>query len=265
MGAHVMKKGAHVMKKIILATAVFAAVSAGQALAKVKPKVPPPPPPVYSWAGFYLGGNVGYSWGHQGDNLLNDVGMPVQTNAVNLNGVIGGGQIGYNWQSGQTVYGIEADIEGSGQTGNGNPVFTHPAGATFCNGQVACFPAGVAATLANTDALNWFGTVRGRLGWAMDRWLPYVTGGWAYGEGTISGTTTTTIPSTNSFSASHFYSGWTVGGGLEWAFSDHWTAKAEYLYINFGNGPTVAASPKLSIAGGNLTDSIGRVGLNYKF
>ena len=130
---------------------------------------------------------------------------------------------------------------------------------------MACFPVGVAATLANTDALNWFGTVRGRLGWAMDRWLPYVTGGWAYGEGTVSGVTTTTIPSSNTFSASQFYSGWTVGGGLEWAFLDHWTARVEYLYIDFGNGPTVAASAKLSIAGGVLTDNIVRGGVNYKF
>jgi outer membrane immunogenic protein len=254
-------------KKFLTAAFVLSIAAAGPALAKAKPKVvpPPPPAPIYNWAGFYLGGNVGYSWGRQGDRLLNDVGTPVEGNTANLDGVIGGGQIGYNWQFDKTVLGIEADLDASGQTGNGNPLFTHPPGTTFCNGQVACFPGGVGATLANTDKLNWFGTVRGRLGWAVDRWLPYVTGGWAYGQGTISGTTTTTIPTTNTFSGSQNYSGWTIGGGLEWAFLDHWTARAEYLYINFGNGPTVAASARLSIAGGNLIDNIGRAGLNYKF
>jgi outer membrane immunogenic protein len=254
-------------KKFLIAAAAFATVLAGPALAKAKPKVAPPPPPpaVYSWAGFYLGGNVGYSWGRQGNSLLNDVGTPVQANTVNLNGVVGGGQIGYNWQSGQTVLGIEADINASGQQGSGNPVFAHPPGATLCNGQVNCFGGGIGATFTNTNKLDWFGTVRGRVGWAMDRWLPYVTGGWAYGQGTISGTTTTTVPTTNTFSASQNYSGWTIGGGLEWAFLDHWSAKAEYLYINFGNGPTVATSPKLSIAGGNMIDNIIRAGVNYKF
>ena len=95
-------------------------------------------------------------------------------------------------------------------------------------------------------------------------WLPYVTGGWAYGHGEISGTTTIGAAST-SFSASQDYSGWTVGGGVEWAFADHWSAKAEYLYIDFGDGPTVAVSPLLNIVSGSMKDNIARAGVNYKF
>jgi outer membrane immunogenic protein len=102
----------------------------------------------------------------------------------------------------------------------------------------------------------------------MDRWLPYVTGGWAFGHGTLSGTGTTIPAGTGlAFSASHDYSGWTVGGGLEWAFANHWSAKAEYLYIDFGDGPTVIANTAgtLAIVSGKMTDNIGRLGINYKF
>lgn len=67
------------------------------------------------------------------------------------------------------------------------------------------------------------------------------------------------------FSALQTYNGWTVGAGLEWAFANNWSAKVEYLYINFGNGPTVAATAKLSIADGNMADNIGRVGVNCRF
>ncbi len=67
------------------------------------------------------------------------------------------------------------------------------------------------------------------------------------------------------FSGSNTYSGWTVGGGVEWAFMDRWSAKLEYLYIDFGNGPSVAMTPVLSIVSGKLTDNIVRLGINYKF
>lgn len=137
-------------------------------------------------------------------------------------------------------------------------------GGGFCTN--LC-PAGVATSY--TDKLDWFGTVRGRVGYAMGatgNWLPYLTGGWAYGNGEISGTTVSGAVITP-FSASEDYSGWTVGGGLEWAFMDHWSAKAEYLYIDFGSGPTVTvnATGTLAIASGHMTDNIARLGVNYKF
>ena len=114
-----------------------------------------------------------------------------------------------------------------------------------------------------TDKLDWFGTVRSRVGWASDRWLPYLTGGWAYGHGSISGTSTGGVAST--FSGSKTYSGWTIGGGLEYAYNNHWSTKVEYLYIDFGNGPTVPVTAALNVVSGKLTDNILRVGVNYKF
>jgi|SRR5450759_2391188 outer membrane immunogenic protein len=104
--------------------------------------------------------------------------------------------------------------------------------------------------------------------YCASNWLPYVTGGWAYGHGEISGTTTFGGVAT-AFSGSQDYSGWTVGGGVEWAFLNNWSAKVEYLYIDFGNGSTVAGGPTTSgavnIVSGRMTDNIVRGGINYKF
>jgi outer membrane immunogenic protein len=197
--------------------------------------------PPYNWTGFYVGGNIGYSWGKQDLSLVG--GFPL--GSPNINGVIGGGQIGYNWQMNQLVLGLEADIQGSGQKGDGS---------------LTTAPGIVPSTVFSfTEKLDWFGTVRGRAGYAMDRWLPYVTGGWAYGHGSLSAGATGFGPLA-AVSASSTYSGWTVGGGIEWAFMNNWSAKAEYLYIDFGNGPAVSA-----FVSGKMTDNIARLGVNYHF
>ena len=214
--------------------------------------------PMYNWTGFYVGLNAGYSWGSQDNAAVTTAGTTLFSNSDHLNGFVGGGQIGYNWQVNQWVFGLEADFQGSGQKADG----------AFLIAPVGFFANVPASTsVAYSDKLDWFGTVRGRIGYAMGttgNWLPYVTGGWAYGHGEISGTTTIGAAST-SFSASQDYSGWTVGGGVEWAFADHWSAKAEYLYIDFGDGPTVAVSPLLNIVSGSMKDNIARAGVNYKF
>ena len=216
--------------------------------------------PLYNWTGFYVGSNAGYSWGSQDNSLVTSTGVTVQSNSDHLNGFVGGGQIGYNWQVNQWVFGLEADFQGSGQKADGSLLLP---GSGF---NILVIPT---TSIAYTDKLDWFGTVRGRVGYAMgDRgtWLPYLTGGWAYGHGSVSGTTTFGATAT-SFSGSQDYSGWTVGGGVEWAFADHWSAKVEYLYIDFGNGPTLAANATgtLNIVSGTMTDNIVRAGVNYKF
>jgi len=128
----------------------------------------------------------------------------------------------------------------------------------------AAAPPTVTVTNSYTDKLEWFGTVRGRLGWAFDRWMPYITGGWAYGHGEINGTSTVGALAT-AFSTSQNYSGWTIGGGVEWAFANNWSAKAEYLYIDFGDGPTVPITTGVNVVSGKMTDNIVRIGVNYKF
>ena len=245
------------MRRFGLTLLGLMALVGSAAAADMPVKVPVKAPvvvPLYNWTGFYVGGNVGYSWGKQ-DNSLVTGGVTVFTNSDSINGIIGGGQIGYNWQFNQIVLGVEADFQGSGQKGDGT--------FTLAAHQRHLSPISPASTIAYTDKLDWFGTVRGRIGYAFDRWLPYVTGGWAYGHGSMSGSSTGGIVTT--FSGSNNYSGWTVGGGLEYAFMDHWSAKAEYLYINFGNGPTIAITPVLNLVSGRMTDNIARLGINYKF
>jgi outer membrane immunogenic protein len=262
------KTGATSMHRYFMSSAVALALST--AVACAADLGAPAPAPIYtkapmiapwSWTGFYLGGNVGYSWGNQSATVTDLSGDPLASSGSNLNGVIGGGQIGYNYQINSIVLGIEADIQGSGQKGDGS--FGLP-GSPCGPNVIACFP--TPATLGDdTDKLAWFGTVRGRLGYAAGRLLPYVTGGWAYGNGTVSGTTTTGSTATTYSSSTNYTEGWTVGGGLEWAFADHWSAKFEYLYIDFGNGPIVPISPTLNLTTGHMTDNIGRVGVNYRF
>jgi outer membrane immunogenic protein len=246
---------------LVVATAVFGFASIASA-ADLPTKAPmytkaPVMAPVYNWTGFYVGGNVGYSWGSQDTSLVSG-GATLFSDTVHPDGVIGGGQLGYNWQVNQWVLGLEADFQGSGQKDDGT---------YFDPGCCAIAVIRPAASVAYTDKLDWFGTVRGRIGYAMGatgNWLPYVTAGWAFGHGEISGTTTSGAVVT-SFSGSQDYSGWTVGGGVEWAFQNNWSAKFEYLYVDFGNGPTVPASAALTLVSGKMTDNIVRLGVNYKF
>jgi outer membrane immunogenic protein len=213
--------------------------------------------PMYNWTGFYVGANFGYSWGSQDTSLVSG-GATLFSEGVHPEGVIAGDQIGYNWQVNQWVFGLEADFQGSGQKDDGN---------YFDPGCCAIALIRPAASVAYTDRLDWFGTVRGRIGYAMGatgNWLPYVTAGWAYGFGKISGTTSSGGVAT-SFSGSQDYSGWTAGGGVEWAFANNWSAKVEYLYIDFGDGPTVPVSLALTAVSGKMTDNIVRAGINYKF
>ena len=242
---------------------IFAALEFGgvASAADLPVKVKAPPPPVYyNWTGVYAGVNLGGSWGRQCAEIF-DGGIPVASACDHMNGVIGGGQIGYNWQfapwfgwGNGTVLGLEGDFQGSSEKTDDNFGF---AGFTSAG---TTFPA-VSGTF--TDRLQWFGTIRGRAGIAFDRWLPYVTGGWAYGHRTLD---------IGGFSTSNTLTdGWTVGGGFEWAFWQNWTAKFEYLYIDFGNrdpditGLVFPPPTSLTLTTGHLRDHIARAGVNYKF
>ena len=230
-------------------------------------KAPPmaPLPVAFNWTGFYVGLNVGGSWGHQ-DVTFNGP-AAIITDRDHLNGVIGGGQIGYNWQGPGSpwVFGIEADIQGSGQkTDNG--AFSTPNIPRFC--ALAPCPPTPGDSIGFENKLEWFGTVRGRIGYAIgDRgtWLPYVTGGLAYGETKISGSGTLLGGTTVAFSQSDTRVGWTVGAGIEWAFADRWSAKLEYLFMDLGSDPSIALSPTTTITTGRMTDNIARVGVNLRF
>ncbi|QGM45794.1 outer membrane protein [Methylocystis heyeri] len=218
------------MKKTLLgATVVALALAAAPALAADLPlrKEAPayaPPPPVLTWNGFYAGVNIGGGWSANNNN--NNWGW---ANNNTASGVVGGGQVGYNFQWNSFLLGVETDFQGTSisRDNNNAALFlfgsASPFGSPFIPG--ASFGAG-AGFLPSSESLPWFGTVRGRLGYLVTpTLLIYGTGGFAYGEvnaGWISNTRT----------------GWSAGGGVEWMFMPNWSAKIEYLYTDLSSGGT---------------------------
>jgi len=267
------------MKKLLTATTAlvaFAAVASAQAADLTPPQVfkAPPPAPWYDWTGFYIGANGGYSWG-QSSTTITAPGLAAFSGSQNVDGLLCGVQIGYNWQFNHNwVLGLEADIQGTGQEGStGLPtVITVPTIA------ILALPT-TTTTGSFSQSLPWFGTVRGRLGVEpADRLLLYVTGGLAYGEVQSSTSVTTTTgfagapplaTTTAAANASNIQVGWTAGAGLEWAFTGRWSAKLEYLYVDLGTFTNTFAGlppayPTLT-ASSHFTDNIFRVGINYNF
>jgi len=167
----------------------------------------------YSWAGPYLGGNLGYQWGSVGNN------------PTNPSGFVGGIQGGYNWQTGPWVFGVEADLQLTGADDTFAPwKFSNP----------------------------WFGTVRGRAGYAFSNVLFYGTAGLAFGE--LKGVTF------GGLSESHSTLGWTIGAGTEFGLTQNWTAKIEYLYVDLDNSNFVITGAKNDYRFGLI-----RAGVNFHF
>lgn len=225
----------HLISKLLTMTTFIVgaatAASAADMPNRMATKSPAYAVPAYNWTGFYAGLNVGGGWG--------------SSTGSNFSGVIGGGQLGYNWQTSNLVFGVETDIQASSVKGSGTAT-------------------ALGATFSETGKANYFGTVRGRVGFAQDRWLAYVTGGWAYSTIKIDGTATGAV--TGSYSASNALNGYALGGGVEWAAWDRWTAKLEYLYISFpGFTNTYATTPAVVSTYGRLNLNVVRVGLNYRF
>ena len=267
------------MRKVVVACVALSALAVtGPAFATDLPlKAPPyaPPAPVYDWTGFYLGINGGYSWGnsstsYSGTDAITGLPFTPLSMSQSMDGWLGGGQIGYNWQFNRNwLLGLEADIDGTSQKGS---AALPSVSGTF--GVIALFPFTTTASLS--QSLPWFGTARLRLGvLPSDHWLLYVTGGLAYGEvdssSTISNTTTTgagTTTVTMSGSQDTTKVGWTIGGGVEWALAAHWSAKLEYLYMDLGTVSgafTGVGAYSTLVTSSHVTDDILRAGFNYKF
>jgi outer membrane immunogenic protein len=263
------------MKKLVLAGATVAALAfGGPALAADLPvKAPPIIAPLYDWTGFYVGINGGWSWG-KSDTDLTLVGFPPFSGIGNINGGLVGGQAGYNWQvNSKIVVGVEADVQKAWQSGT-----LDVADGPFCviSGLAAPTRTCVGATVDLHQRLSWFGTGRVRLGFLpLPHMMLYATGGVAFGEVendvTLNITTTVTPgPSATVLAAGSVNNnriGWVAGGGVEHALGGLWTAKLEYLFVDYGtfsNTYTLAGVPVLTTST-HLTDSIIRAGLNYRF
>ncbi len=215
-------------RKILLSTAAVVAMS-GAALAADLPttKGPPvyaPPPPIFTWTGIYIGGQVGYEFGRA---------YPATTGfnfpAYSPDGVVGGGHVGYNYQFGQFVAGVEGDVNGSSYRGNN----------------------GIGASKDPID-----GSVRGRLGYAWDRALIYATGGVAFGD----------FNHSNVFGDSNWAGqvGWTAGGGVEYAIDNNWSVRAEYRYTDFGRYYFTGSSTRTSLSEKQMTNAPGRLQLQVR-
>ncbi len=208
--------------------------------------------PVSTWEGFYVGGNVGGGWANARSDFSTT--GPVFATANNhMTGFAGGAQLGYNWQRGPLVYGAETDIQFANIDGS----LSTSCPAAQC---------GVGLSANYDQKMPWFGTVRGRFGYAQDGWLLFVTGGYAYSQldtnaSATVGAITTTV------SHHDFRSGWTVGGGIEVALGPRWSFKTEYLYMDFGsNGTTWAVSGLPTLTDSTkLNMNLVRAGLNYRF
>jgi outer membrane immunogenic protein len=166
----------------------------------------------YNWSGFYVGGHVGYLWGRtrvEEDGVVTDDGAPT-------NGVIGGVLAGYNWQTGQIVLGLEGDFGWTHADGTG-AVLPPP-------------PPVVVLETPNTYRINWTSHVHGRLGYAVNNWLPFIAGGLAIADFDFHEGGDVSVPVVGAK-----YVGWSIGGGFDYAFTRNFIARVEYLYDDFGH------------------------------
>ena len=290
------------MRKLLLCGIALGTMATANIAAAADMLLKAPPLPSWSWAGFYAGVNVGYGWASDPTTLtdtttttltrVDDADTPtpifiplgtttasaVGSGNIDPRGWLGGIQGGYNWQSRSMVWGIESDIQASGQRGS----------ITICD-TVGC-PVG-SGTASDSLSMPWFGTLRARFGFTPSpRWLVYGTGGLAVAEikdsvmeGPVGGGAGT-ASSINTTRA-----GFAVGGGVEAALTERWSLKIEYLYMGFGTvglagtGAAVTtttgacgfcAPPRIvenittqtsSATSTRVDDNVVRVGLNYHF
>lgn len=218
-------------KRLTIAAAAAFVMSAGLASAADMPVKGGYAAP-YNWTGLYAGVNGGYAW--------------VNQSGATGNGGFGGGQLGYNWQINSIVFGLEADIQAGSIKGTG----------TATSGGL---------TITETAKASYFGTARVRVGLAVDRFMPYVTGGLAYTNIKHDGFGVVGV--TGAYSASNTLAGYALGGGVEMALWDRWTVKGEYLYMNFPGSTNnyATTTPPIAVTYTRPTVSVARLGLNYRF
>jgi len=259
------------MKLFLLAVAIATLVGAGSAVAggvlSLDEPISAAPAPGYNWTGLYLGVNLGYGWGSDSVRVSGDAaatepalaaGVLPRSLAGSPAGIIGGGQGGYNFQIDRWVLGVEADVQGADISSSESVSRAVPGFFTF-------------VTKAS-QTLDLFGSARGRVGFAViDPLLLYVTGGLAYGNVKLSASSTNPgcVGVCTSGSTSALNAGWTVGGGLEYAFSRRWSVKGEYLYYDLGELSKTVTDAKFpgifQTYRADFAGNLVRFGVNFRF
>lgn len=237
--------------RLVAAIATLMASSSLAYSADLAVKAPPyVPAPIFTWTGFYAGVNAGIGGDkvdYSATSFTTILGVaPTSAHIDNTSfGGLAGGQIGYNWQTGNWVWGVETDIQWTNMGSRINASLASPPDSASLRTE-----------------MKYFGTVRGRVGYTWDRTLLYFTGGYAYGSNETSITTT---PATIvDFSRSHSLSGWTVGGGVEWSPLNNVSFKTEYLFTEFDRNNEFN-DPRFIAIDSRVTNHTLRFGLNYRF
>ncbi|MGA2895245.1 MAG: outer membrane beta-barrel protein [Xanthobacteraceae bacterium] len=259
-----------VLAAYLAAETLSLACGAGVAVAADLPiKAQPPAAPVYQWSGCYVGLNAG--GGASSSNVTTTVGAggflsggdPAEvtndgTGSANTSDVLGGGQAGCNWQNGTIVAGLEGDFD-----------YFH-SNSNFYNGANTLPTSGNSFVIGQSFTTNYLATVRPRVGIAAGRNFAYLTGGAAFTDVSYTESYVDSGGGSGAATASKFLTGWTAGAGWEYAWTDHWTVKFEYLYSAF---PTTGVTGVITGPGGtnplhgsaDLVIQLARAGLNFKF
>ncbi len=220
-----------------LGTVAITVAASAADLPRKAPAFAPAIATIYNWTGFYVGVHGGYATGDANSGLLGG--------SLDIEGGFGGAQLGFNWQAPGSpwVFGVEVD-------------------SSFADIQDS-FVATVGGVTGSIESqIDYFGTARGRIGYAWDRFLVYGTGGvaWANNELTL-GVAFPGFAAAVSNDQTHI--GWTAGAGVEWAFAPNWSAKVEYLYMDF-DSEDFFAGPAGSISADAEIHTI-KIGVNYRF
>jgi outer membrane immunogenic protein len=237
------------MHKYLAATAAglalsgsFLAAASAADLGAPAPVYVKAPPPAWSWTGFYIGADVGAAWSNDdvSPTIFDGTTFP-RTNTMRNSGWLGGGTVGYNFQTGHYVFGVESDL---GYLQAGKSKLDPP---------------------NEIDSLNsaFYADLTGRLGYAVDNVLFYGKGGWAYygGRGT-----TTVITGAFTPASSGTFNGWTAGGGIEYKFTPSWSAKVEYQHYDFGSATATLTNTVGTVFPykNELTADSLKIGVNYR-
>lgn len=238
----------------LLTTTLFVAVGSTAYAADLPVKAPTQPVASYNWSGFYVGGHIGGGWINSNGTFTGTTGSPLDPTGtsydLNNSGFLGGLQLGYNYQMGNWVLGIGGDFSWIGAS--------HDAATD------ASLYAG--AVIHSQEKTDWLATLTGRVGYALNDWLFYAKGGVGWIHQTYGGYATAGGATEQYNDITDTRPGWTVGGGVEWAFWRNWSAFLEYDYLDFGTknytftSTSVTATYDIKSAASEL-----KAGINFHF
>lgn len=237
------------MKIVALASALlFAAAGAAAAADALESETAPPAETApYNWTGAYIGVQLGYGTGSGEGAYLLPGGARIETAFPEAKGALLGGQVGYNYQWGSVVLGLEGELSYSWADGTSD---------------IRAFPSGAGPVAINENEFDYLGSITGRLGYAMDRTLFYAKGGVGFTKLSMSD-----IPNGGGFNASgsEALTGWTVGAGVEHALNDKWTIRGEYQFYRFDANLAVDEPAPFRVYDDDFDIHAVKIGLNYKF